>query len=191
MDFASPHLNFAHIVWRNSIEKGDLLVDATAGNGRDSEILAKSLSVCGGGTLHCIDLQQEAIDATKIRIDSYLQDATIQIFLHTQSHEKLPLFEKPPKLIVYNLGYLPGGNKNLTTLKYSTLLSVKNAMQSVAPGGLISITCYPGHREGAEEELALLEFCSTLSDSQWHVSHTKWLNRIKPPSLFFIRKLVG
>ena len=57
-----------------------------------------------------------------------------------------------PKLIVYNLGYLPGSDKLLTTKTSSTLLSVEKALSLIAPNGAISITCYPGHEEGKKEE---------------------------------------
>src|SRR6185436_10014836 len=84
-------------------------------------------------------------------------------FLH-QCHTQLPQDEKV-KLIVYNLGYLPGGNKSLTTLTSTTLTSLNTAYALLAPGGALSITCYPGHPEGAREEAAIHSWALQFGDS--------------------------
>ena len=77
--------------------------------------------------------------------------------------------QHPIRLVVYNLGYLPKGNKKLTTLTDSTLQSLENALALIQPGGVVSITCYPGHEEGAKEEAALLQKVAQLSPSSWNV----------------------
>ena len=56
------------------------------------------------------------------------------------------------RLIVYNLGYLPGSDKALTTKVETTLESINHAQRLIMEGGVISVTCYPGHPEGKKEE---------------------------------------
>ena len=48
-------------------------------------------------------------------------------------------------LTCFNLGYLPSGNKSLTTQADSTLAGLKAAAKVTAPGGLISIISYTHH----------------------------------------------
>jgi hypothetical protein len=102
-----------------------------------------------------------------------------------QSHTELPAGAF--KLVVYNLGYLPGGNKNLTTLTPTTLESLEKAAQIIVIGGALSITCYPGHPEGAVEEQAVRNWAEKLDSKKWLVSHHRW--RETSPTLFFIVKL--
>ena len=48
-------------------------------------------------------------------------------------------------LIVFNLGYLPGGDKQVTTESDSTLSAVEAALDLLNKDGLICITMYSGH----------------------------------------------
>jgi hypothetical protein len=90
---------------------------------------------------------------------------------------------------VYNLGYLPGGKKSITTQTDTTLESVKLSLELLADDGAISITCYPGHEEGAREEKELLAFAETLSSKEWNVCQHKWLNRPRSPSLLWLLRI--
>lgn len=47
----------------------------------------------------------------------------------------------------YNLGWLPGGDKSITTKLEDTLESIEAAKRLVKHGGMISIMLYPGHAE--------------------------------------------
>ena len=141
------HLTYAHKVWLEGVKVGDIAIDATAGNGHDALFLAQAILSETAGELHCIDVQKEAIDATRHRLKENLSpEAFARATFHHTSHATLPYCR--PQLIVYNLGYLPGSDKSLTTKVATTLQSVKNAFDILAEGGLISITCYPGHPEG-------------------------------------------
>lgn len=175
------HLDLAHNLWRGHLKPGDWAIDATCGNGRDTLVLARLVGPSGG--VIAIDLQAEAIQAAKARVEGM-----DNVYFYCQSHETFP-DEQPIKLklIVYNLGYLPGGNKGLTTRVDSTLKSVKNALEILERGGLISITCYPGHAEGAREENALLDLVKALNPKQWSISYHQWINRKLAPALFLIQ----
>lgn len=64
----------------------------------------------------------------------------------------------------YNLGYLPKGDKSITTTRSSTLKSIESALQIVRVGGLISILCYVGHPEGEQETMSVQQFVSALGN---------------------------
>lgn len=172
----NQHLSLAHALWKGIIAPGDLAIDATAGNGHDSLVLASL-----GATLYVLDIQKKALETTEERLASY---KNVLYFL--QSHATFPPLPKPPKLIIYNLGYLPGGDKTLTTTLKSTLESLTLATHLLAPQGMITLMCYSGHPEGAKEEAALLLFTSFLEG--WDVTHHKWLKHPHAPSLLVLKK---
>ncbi|MEX1013311.1 MAG: class I SAM-dependent methyltransferase [Waddliaceae bacterium] len=175
------HLDFAHRFWERILKKDDIAIDATCGGGYDTAFLSTlSNHVIG------LDIQEEAIEKTTHRLS---QDQKNNVRLLRQSHQNFPdwIQEESVTLIVYNLGYLPGGEKTITTQSPITLESVKNAMRLLKKGGVISITAYPGHAEGKLEQDALSEYFSTLSPKEWQVSHHLWINRRLSPSLFLVQ----
>lgn len=166
----SNHLHLAHAYWKELLNPGDLAIDATCGNGYDSEYL-NSL----GAQVIGYDIQQEAIESARARVPNGI--------FHLRSHAQF--VEEEAKLIVYNLGYLPGGNKSITTRVETTFQSVKSAIKIATA---VSITCYPGHPEGAREEELLVEFVKMLDPRLWIVCYHQWLNRNKAPSLILLKK---
>lgn len=185
------HINLAHRYWRELLVPGDIVIDATCGNGKDSLCLAQLAIKNNTGQLYCLDVQAQAIESTQNYLKKHLaeEDYLRICFMHG-CHSAFPQNIKPKtvKLIVYNLGYLPSGNKELTTQTTTTLLSIQNALDLIIPGGMISITCYPGHAEGAIEEINLLKFAASLSPQIWSCCHHKWVNRMNSPSLLLLQK---
>jgi SAM-dependent methyltransferase len=181
------HLDLAHAYWRQLLGKGDIAIDATCGNGHDTFFLADTGLL---DRLYALDIQGAALQAAAARLESLPNDKRKILKLLEQSHETFPDEIAPlsVKLIVYNLGFLPGGQKSLTTQLDSTLKSIRNALPLLTPGGVISITCYSGHEEGAKEESALKEFLSTLPPTEWSYSHLFWYNRRQSPSLILLQK---
>ncbi len=189
-DFAlfSSAVELAHIYWKQLLQLGDCVVDATCGNGKDTLLLAQLIGE--EGALIGLDIQEEALARTRALLEEHLspsQMAKIHLFL--QSHANFPplALEKKIKLIVYNLGYLPGGNKEITSKVDSTLESVKKSLDILPPQGVISLACYPGHPEGQREEEALLQLLTPLPSTKWGVCHHRWLNRPLSPSLILVQ----
>ncbi len=187
---SSPHLTLAKSYWKTHLKPGDIAIDATCGNGHDTLFLSQLLLSDSSSAIFSFDIQPEAIQNTETLLKRNLSpDHFRRVLLHRRSHLDLNAVPLPysPRLIVYNLGYLPGGNnKSLTTQTDSTLESVKLSLELLADDGAVSITCYPGHDEGMREEAALLSFAQTLSSKEWNVCHHKWLNRPRSPSLLWI-----
>lgn len=178
------HLILAHSYWEKLLQPGDWVIDATCGNGHDTLFLSQLIQ--GNGGVIALDVQERALEQTRLRLPS---NAPVHLFL--QSHEQFPslALDHPIRLIVYNLGYLPGSqNKQQTTQTSSTLTSVKQALSLIQPGGAISITCYPGHEEGQREQNALFALTSELPFSEWNVLNHQCLNRTLAPSLLLIER---
>lgn len=179
---SKPHLHLAKKLWKEIVQPGDLAIDATLGNGHDALFLCEL-----GAEVIGMDIQISALESAKIR----LGDKKVSL-LH-RSHADLASLnvKKPPKLIVYNLGYLPGQDKTITTRLETTLESAKQALDLLLPGGALSMTCYPGHDEGEKEETALVQWASFLDPRKWSVCHYRWLNRERSASLLWIVSLVS
>lgn len=179
------HIDLAHAYWKQLLKPGDIAIDATCGNGQDTLFLAELGIV---SVLYGFDIQEKALANTQERLNALSIGCTIK--LEKRSHETFPAEIQPDtvSLIVYNLGFLPGGNKELTTQRDCTLKSIKNAQLLLKAGGLICITCYSGHPEGAQEELALQEYLSSLPPQDWSYGHMFWKNRRQSPSLILLQK---
>lgn len=187
------HLDLAHRYWEKLIEPGDWIIDATCGNGVDTLKLCQLALRRGEGKVIGIDIQLEAITSTSRLLDLQLsEEQRSGVELICRCHSSFPPHCKQEgiKLIVYNLGYLPKGNKELTTHLATTLQSVGKALELIQPGGAVSITCYPGHDEGKKEEDALLTFAKTLAPTEWSVCFHRWMNRTASPSLLLIQKAI-
>ncbi len=183
-------VTLAHFYWSQILKTGDQVLDATCGQGQDTLFLAETALKEGSGEVHAIDIQTLALEKTRARIELNLSETLLgQISYYEMCHSKLESMDAGPfDLIVYNLGYLPQGDKSLTTASESSLESFDKALKLLKEGAFLSITCYPGHSQGALEEEATLEWASVLP-SQYDVCHHRWLNRSKrAPSLLLIQR---
>lgn len=180
---------FAHLLWQQILCPGDAAIDATCGNGKDSFEIARQIGP--QGHLIAIDIQETALERTKVLLQTLPEQPRLSL-LH-QSHAAMPetLLDESVQLIVYNLGYLPGGNKELTTTTPSTLQSLAHSAQKLRPGGFFSIMCYPGHAEGAIETQALLDWATKLCKQSWICTQHQWVNRHTSPLLLIIQKKIA
>lgn len=176
----------AHLVLDHFLKTGETAVDATAGNGYDTLYLAKKVGK--QGRVYAFDIQEQALEQTRRLLDA--ENCLEQTVLVHDSHEKIDSYIKEPAAaIIYNLGYLPGGDKGLTTTAEATLSSLQKALAILAPGGIISVVAYPGH-PGGEQEVSRVEgFLQSLVSPPWHVLTYKRLNGARSaPCLLLVEK---
>ena len=81
---------------------------------------------------------------------------------------------------MFNLGYLPGGDRNLVTRTDSTLAALEQAVNLTAPNGILSVMCYPGHEGGDMEAAAVEQFLSRLPHHLWRTGKYQLLNTSTP-----------
>lgn len=185
------HLDLAHHYWTQIVQIGDTVIDATCGNGHDTLKLCQLSLSPNKGKVYALDIQEQAIKSAYQFIHTNLDiHLTEHIIFQQRCHSIFPkeLALGTVKLIVYNLGYLPGGNKAKTTQVNTTLHSLRQAQDFLQPGGVISITCYSGHSEGAKEQEKILAYASQLSPKEWSCCQHNWFNRQHAPSLILIQK---
>lgn len=154
-----------------------VFVDMTVGKGKDLAFLLK-LSGNNAHLLMAIDIQESALAQSRQYMSSVLSDEEQQKIQWRQgSHENVGdwLQEWPQascgvSLALYNLGYLPGSDKQVTTQASSTIKSLNALMSWIVPGGGISLMIYPGHEQGQEESLELDRWLLESVDSEkWHL----------------------
>lgn len=178
-------LTFQKMLLEKSLENGDIVIDATLGNGNDSLIL---LDLVGeAGYLHGFDIQKDAVEKTSAR----LQESGFANFkLYCESHENLDsLIKKPVQGIVFNLGYLPKGDKLCTTCWESTQVAISKGMELLLPNGFISVMTYPGHESGYEEDIAIQDFFSKVDQKKYQIAQMQFLNqKNNPPKLYWLTK---
>jgi hypothetical protein len=188
----TSHLSMAPLLLGQTLIRGDVVIDATAGNGHDSLTLAQLvLPSNSSGRLICFDIQHEALETTRNRLLSEFSSSVVDLqvsFLH-QNHRDLTAIDHllpsaGAKAFVYNLGYLPGGDKTVITQVQDTLISLQGARERLAPGGLIAVTCYRGHAGGREETELVRAELSSWEQAAWRVCELAPLNWPASPILF-------
>jgi ubiquinone/menaquinone biosynthesis C-methylase UbiE len=149
-----------HLLLKSEIAAGDFAIDATAGNGHDTVFLAKAVGK--NGKVLAIDVQAQAIESTEARLENEgLRD---RVMLHLGCHSELAEITdgEKPKAVIFNLGYLPGGDHGVITRTEKTLKALAAAVEVLKPGGVLAVVCYPGHEGGDEEAAAVEHFIASL-----------------------------
>jgi predicted methyltransferase len=168
---------------RDRLCAGDVVVDATAGNGHDTLFLSQLVG--GDGHVHAFDIQADAITATHQRlVEAGVSEACWT--LHLESHEGLASSipnEHLPRLraIMFNLGYLPGSDKTVITQPAGTLEALAGAIQLLRPGGLMTVVAYPGHEGGDEEARLIAGWARSIPHSELDVQLLRPVNRSAAP----------
>ncbi|MDX1587979.1 MAG: class I SAM-dependent methyltransferase [Oleiphilaceae bacterium] len=140
--------------------EGALAVDATAGNGHDCLFLAGAVGE--SGHVWACDIQQAALDTTAQR----LADASLRhrVTLVRDCHERLTHWlprraHERLSAVMFNLGYLPGGDHSLVTTAGGTVAALSQAASLLALGGKLSVLVYRGHPQAMEEYHRVLDWC--------------------------------
>ena len=98
-----------HIELERTIAPGDIVVDATAGNGHDSLKMAELIGPTG--KVFAIDIQPAAIEATKVRLKEAGHSGNCSLIEGDHSEALKALcseHRESVSAITFNLGYLPG-----------------------------------------------------------------------------------
>jgi len=85
---------------------------------------------------------------------------------------------------MFNLGYLPGSDKSVTTMRETTLPAIEAAIDLMDRDAIILVAVYPGHAEGEAEGKMICEYLASLSRYKVCATRINILN--SPTSPFFI-----
>ena len=184
-------LKSAHFLARDAllraVRKGDIVADATMGNGHDTLFLAELVGP--DGRVYAFDVQESALESTRKLLSEHGMANRVSLFL--RSHAELSA-AVPAGLsaVVFNLGWLPGGDHRITTLCDSTRKAVPAALGCLKPGGIVTVCVYPGHAEGKKELEMLVPIVSSLSNREFNVLRQVFPNAGPgAPECFIIQKM--
>lgn len=168
------------------IEPGDTVVDATLGNGHDTCMLARMVGENG----HVIgfDIQPDAVASAQSRLEQ--EGLLTRCELHVLGHQHMAeVVKEPVRTVTFNLGWLPGGDKSITTHWETTRQALDAALALLLPMGVCTICAYPGHAAGDEERRALINYLSALRPQSFNVLHQRFLNAgAGAPECFVVQK---
>jgi Putative rRNA methylase. len=169
--------SMAHFIINNYCKNFSRAIDATLGNGFDTDFLCTQFN------------EIFAFDIQKCAIENYKTKNITKVHLIHDSHEFLYKYVTyPVDCIMYNLGFLPGGDKNLTTNSKSTVKSLTSALDLVNSNGLITICVYNGHEQGKIEREEIIKLLCSLSKNKFGVVQHSFINRVNAPELFVVEK---
>ena len=157
-------------------------IDATAGTGRDTLFLCRITPE--EGRILSMDIQEEALAQARKRIrDAGYQD---KVQFVCDGHENMDSYMANPPgvdLIMFNLGYLPGGDHRIATRYPTTIEAVKKGLKLLRDGGVLTLMIYSGGDSGYEEKDALLPFLKSLDYRRYTVVLEPFYNKPNTPPL--------
>lgn len=158
-------------------------VDFTMGRGRDTLFLCR---LAPQGRVYAFDIQQAALDQTaELLAKNGIENAT----LIKDSHDHFADYvtgEIDGGL--FNLGFLPGGDRDVTTQRGSTAAAVKLAMRALKRGGALGVAVYPGHEEGRLEGEMLQSFFAGVDKKDFDIFIYRLLNVAESPYMMIIER---
>jgi hypothetical protein len=170
-----------------SIKENGVYADFTMGKGNDTLYIKKA---CPSGKIYAFDIQKEALEITKKRLkhENCFDD---NVYLIHDSHANFKKYIPEQSGLdgaIFNLGYLPGGDKSVTTQTDSTFSCLKDALDILTVGGIIVICVYPGHDEGTKEGDKILDFAANLDRQHFDCLYHRLINIPEAPFIIAFQK---
>lgn len=181
------------------LKPGDTAIDLTAGKGRDTLFLCRTVGP--EGRVVGFDIQPRALEITAQRLRAagaavalyppgrWVRNPPAGVHLIRDDHARLSRYVKlSVGAVIANLGYLPGGDQGVITRPDSTLAALQQALSLVRVGGRLAVVTYPGHPGGEAEEAAVGEYLRQLDPSAWEVLAIEAANRGQAPGLLVVQR---
>lgn len=174
--YVSDISDLSHSIIKNNLEKRVVAIDATLGNGYDTDFLYENFE-----KVYSFDIQEEACL-------NYKHKEKNNVHIVNDSHHKFKeyVLEDKVNCIMYNLGFLPGGNKEITTIAETTMKSIENGLELLDNNGIMTIAVYRGHAEGKNEEHYIMQYVRKLPKNIYGVMLHEYLNRANAAPLLIV-----
>ena len=168
----------SHHIINNFLENKNVAIDGTLGNGYDTDFLSDHFN------------KVYSFDVQSLACDNYINKNKENVKVINDSHHKFEEYiSESVDCIMYNLGFLPGGDKNITTMHETSMQSIKEGLELLNSGGIMTICIYRGHNEGKKEESCILNYVANLPKNKFGVMEHSFINRSEvAPMLIVIEK---
>lgn len=179
---------WCHHFIREHVKQGDICIDATAGNGNDTQLLCELVGE--QGKVFAFDIQEQAIENTRNRLEKFALSDRAEVIKDSHTNMGQYVEEENVSCIVFNFGYLPGGDHALATHKDTSIAAIYAGLDLLKKGGMMSLCIYSGGDSGFEERDGILGELKKLDTKQYLVILTSYFNRpSNPPIPVMIIKL--
>jgi predicted methyltransferase len=173
---------------------GDAVIDATAGGGVDTLFLA--LTVGPKGRVYAFDVQEAALSRTRDRLAEAAAAGSrplAQVELLLAGHERMaelipPALHGTIRAVMFNLGYLPGGDEAIITKPDTTLAALESSLALLAPGGIVTAVLYPGHAGGDAEAAAVERWAADLPAARAQTAVYRFPQKPRAPYVIAVEK---
>ena len=181
----------AHAAILRSLQPGEIALDATVGNGHDTQFLAEQVGTAGH--VYGFDIQVEALTAARLKLEQHDLSNRVTLIHDSHAHiaEAIPKSHHGTiKAVMFNLGYLPGSDKSVITQTESTLAALNAATEILAPKAVLTVLAYPGHAGGDIETGEVQNWARHLDSRHFSVNFIAGTERKSTsPSLIIIEKI--
>lgn len=180
--FNSSILNKFRQILDLGVKENDIVIDATVGNGKDTLYLANLVK---NGFVFGFDIQKIAINNTnKLLKEHGVSNFKLFNVSHDMIDSVLDNYRGKVSTIIYNLGYLPNGDKSITTKCDTTIKSIYKSIKLLNNKGFILVVVYP-HEEGIKEG----ELIRKLKIDNYKICVYHNTDNINAPYLLEIKKV--
>ena len=169
--------DWIHRVLDEYIKEGDCCIDATMGKGGDTYYLCSKTGE--SGKVYAFDVQADALRQTREKLDKHKMNA--ELILDGHEHMKEYVKEMAVSCIMFNLGYLPGGDHTISTRIKTSMPALSSSLKLLKKGGLLSLCIYSGGDTGFEEHDAVLSWLKSLDPHCYLVIKSEFYNRPNHP----------
>ncbi len=164
---------------KNHIKPGNVCVDATAGRGNDTVFLCELVGEAG--EVYAFDIQEEAIESTR----ALTKSKNLKPHIYHDSHTNMKDYIKEETVdgIMFNFGYLPGGDHLKSTSAKTSILAIERGLELLKHGGVMCLCIYHGGDTGFEEKNAILEYIGQLDYRKYTVAVCELYNKPNNPPI--------
>lgn len=129
-----------------------------------------------------MDIQPQALEAAAALVH---KQGLQQVEFVLDGHEHMAQYAEAGTVdcIVFNLGYLPGGDHAIATKADTTIAALEQGLELLKPLGIISLAIYHGGDTGFAERDAVLQWLKQLDHKQYTVLVIDFYNRPNYPPL--------
>ena len=178
-------VEFTHQNLARWLAPGGFYIDATCGNGGDTEFLCRLAGE--KGRVLALDIQQQAVDNTNTRLARLGLGGIGKAVRADHAELAAP---QSADCVLFNFGYLPGADHSLFTTPASSLPAVQAALEILKPGGVLAACLYSGGPNGSAEKQAVREYLEQLPLAQYTTlvcSFANWAETAPLPCFVFKR----
>lgn len=149
-------VDLSHEFIRPVLHKQAICVDATSGQGKDTDFfLSQNVHKVYG-----FEIQKDVFESTKKRLGNQRT-----CFFHVGHEYMQDYIHEEVDAILFNFGYFPKGDPKITTQSSSSVSAVKQALHLLKVKGRMALVMYP-HESGQEEAKCMEQFLKTQTTIQ-------------------------